>query len=110
MTSTSRTGGGVVGRVIVLIARLIRLVVAIAVVVIVVAIVLRVLKANPSNQIVIDFHKWGHDLVGPAHNLFSIHNPKVAIAVNWGIAAIVISVVGGLIARIIARIGIAAGA
>lgn len=87
------------------IARLIRLVTAIVVVVIVAAIVLRVLGANTTNDIV----KWVHDaakfLVGPFDNVFSISKPKVSIAVNWGLAALVYAIVGGFIASLFARAG-----
>jgi hypothetical protein len=71
--------------------------------IIVAAIVLRVLDANTSNAIVSHIHDAANWLVGPFHHLFSIKNPKVSIAVNWGLAALVYLVVGGLIARLIAR-------
>jgi hypothetical protein len=35
--------------------------------------------------------------------MFSFHSARVAIAVNWGIAAVVYLFVGGLIARLIGR-------
>jgi hypothetical protein len=85
------------------IARLVRLVVSMAVLLIVSAIVLRVLGANGTNTIVRDIHDAGRALVGPFHNVFSIRNPKVSIAVNWGLAAIVYLIVGGFVARLIAR-------
>ena len=84
-------------------ARLVRLLVGIAVALIVAAILLRVLGANASNTIVSDIHDAGHWLVGPLHNLFSIKNAKLSIAVNWGLAALIYLVVGGFIARLIAR-------
>jgi hypothetical protein len=85
------------------IARLVRLLVGIAVALIVAAILLRVLGANATNTIVRDIHDAGRWLVGPFNNLFSIKGPKLSIAVNWGIAALVYLVVGGFIARLIAR-------
>jgi hypothetical protein len=104
-------GGGAAGGLLLLIARLIRFIFGVAAAIIVVAIVLRLLNANPSNQIVHDFHTWGFHLAGPFRSLFSIHKQKLAMTVNWGIAAIVISLVGGLLARLVARIGLtAAGA
>ena len=54
-------------------------------------------KANPTNGIVSQVHDWARWLAGPFDGMFSFHNPHVAIAVNWGIAAVVYSVVGGLI-------------
>jgi hypothetical protein len=85
-------------------ARLVRLAVAVVVLVIVVGGVLFLLSANPSNAIVHDIHVAASTLVGPFKNLFSIGgHPKATLVVNWGIAAIVYLVVGGLIARLIAR-------
>jgi hypothetical protein len=37
--------------------------------------------------------------------MFSFHSAKVAVAVNWGIAALVYLVVGALIARLIDGLG-----
>jgi hypothetical protein len=85
-------------------ARLVRLVVGLVVLVIVVGGVLFLLSANPSNAIVRDIHDAASTLVGPFKNLFSINgHPKATLAVNWGLAAVVYLVVGGLIASLIAR-------
>jgi uncharacterized integral membrane protein len=35
--------------------------------------------------------------------MFSFHTAHVAIAVNWGIAAVVYALVGGLITRLLGR-------
>jgi hypothetical protein len=94
------------------IARIVRLLTGIAAAIVVAAILLRVLGANPSNTVVHDIHNVAQTLVGPFKNLFSIKNPKVSIAVNWGLAALVWLIVGGLIARLIARLaprGVAPG-
>lgn len=97
-------GAWAVGSVLLLISRLVRLVTWIVVIVIVAAILLRVLGANPANTIVRDVHDVARALVGPFKNLFTIKNPKVSIAVNWGIAALVYLIVGNLIASLIARL------
>src|SRR5437588_3925378 len=86
-----------------LLARVVRVVVGIVVALIVVAILLRVLGANPHNAIVSDVHDAGRALVGPFAGLFSIHDAKLATAVNWGLAAIVYLNVGGFIASLLAR-------
>jgi hypothetical protein len=86
----------------VMLARLVGLVVGLIAFVIVAAIVLRLLNANPANTIVSDLHDAGKTLVGPFDGLFSIKQPKLAMAVNWGIAAIVYLAVGGLVERLIA--------
>lgn len=85
------------------IGRLVRLAVTVVVAIIVAAIILRVLGANPSNAIVSHIHDAAKWLVGPFDNVFSISKPKLSIAVNWGLAAVVYLIVGGLIARLIAR-------
>jgi hypothetical protein len=86
-----------------LLGRVVRLVVTVVVVIIVAGILLVVLKANPANSIVSEVHGWARSLAGPFDGMFSFHNPRVAIAVNWGIAAVVYLFVGGLIARLIGR-------
>jgi hypothetical protein len=96
-------GAWAVGSVMVMIARVIRLITGIAAAIIVAAIVLRLLGANPSNTLVRDIHDVAQTLVGPFKNLFSINNAKLSIVVNWGLAALAWLIVGGLIARLIAR-------
>ncbi len=92
-----------IGSLLLALSRLVRLAVGVVVAIIVVAIVLRLLSANPGNSVVRDFHDAGRALVGPFRNVFSLHNPKAALAVNWGIAAVVYLIVGSFIARLIAR-------
>ena len=86
-----------------LLARVVHLVVTVVVLIIAAGILLVVLKANPANSIVSEIHGWARSLAGPFNSIFSFHNPRVAIAVNWGIAAVVYLFVGGLIARVIGR-------
>jgi hypothetical protein len=83
-------------------ARVVRVLVGVVVALIVAAILLRVLGANPHNAVVSDIHDAGRALVGPFDGLFSVKQAKLAMAVNWGLAAIVYLIVGGLIARLIA--------
>lgn len=85
------------------IARLVKVAVAIAVLIIVAGILLRVLDANTSNAIVSDIHDAAKWLTTPFHGMFSSSKPKVSLAVNWGVAAVVYLIVGSLIARLIAR-------
>ena len=84
-------------------ARIVRSLAGIIALIIVVAIVLFVLGANQSNGIVSAIHDAGAWLAGPFKNLFSIHNAKVAMAVNWGLAALVYLIVGHFIATLLAR-------
>ena len=86
-----------------LLARVVQLVVSIVVAIIVAGILLVVLKANPANSIVSEVHDWAHSLAGPFNGMFSFHSANTALAVNWGIAAVLYLFVGGLIARLIGR-------
>jgi hypothetical protein len=86
-----------------LLARAIRLVVGIVVAIIVVAIILRLVGANQSNQIVSAVHDTGSSLVGPFDNVFSVKGPKLNLALNWGLAALIYAVVGGFLAGFVAR-------
>ncbi|HET6867158.1 MAG TPA: hypothetical protein VFH80_14660 [Solirubrobacteraceae bacterium] len=84
-------------------ARLVRTLAGLIALVIIAAIVLFIVGANPSNGIVSAIHDAGAWLVGPFKNLFKIHNAKLAMAVNWGLAALVYLIVGHFIATLLAR-------
>jgi hypothetical protein len=84
-------------------ARFVRTVTGLIALLIVVAIVLFLVGANPTNVVIRDIHDAAAWFVGPFKNLFSIHNAKLAMAVNWGLAAAVYLVVGHLIASLLAR-------
>ena len=84
-------------------ARLVRTLAGLVALVIVGAILLFVLGANAGNDIVRAIHDAAAWLVGPFKNLFSIRNAKLAMAVNWGLAALVYLIIGHLIARLLAR-------
>jgi hypothetical protein len=83
-----------------LLVRVIQLVVSVVVLVIVAGILLVLLKANPANSIVSEVHSWARWLAGPFDGMFSFHSANDAIAVNWGIGAVVYLIVGVLIARL----------
>ena len=85
-------------------ARLVRTVAGLIALLIVVAIVLFLVGANPANAVVRDIHDAAAWFVGPFKNLFSIHSAKLAMVVNWGLAAVVYVVVGGFIASLLARL------
>jgi hypothetical protein len=88
-------------------ARLVRLIAWVLAAIIVAGILLIVLSANPSNSIVSTVHDAARSLVGPFDGMFKPHDHKLAIAINWGIAALVYVIVGSLIARLITMIGTA---
>jgi hypothetical protein len=93
----SRGSGAVMGT----LARVVRLIVGIIVLIIVAGIVLVLLKANPTNAIVSGVHDTARWFTGPFDGIFSFHNARVALAANWGLAAAVYMIVGGLIARLL---------
>jgi len=96
-------GVGALGQGADLLVRVVQLVLSIVVAIIVAGILLVVLKANAANSIVSEVHSWAHWLAGPFDGMFSFHSANDTIAVNWGIAAAVYLLVGGLIARLIGR-------
>ena len=85
------------------IARIVSLITAAVVGVLVVGILLVVLGANASNDIV----NWVLDaarfLAGPLDDVFKLDSHKTSVAVNWGLAALVYAVIGGLIVRVLRR-------
>jgi len=85
-----------------MLARIVQLAATIAVAIIVAGILLVVLKANPANSIVSEIHSWARWLARPFDGMFNFHNANTAVAVNWGIAAVVYLFVGVVIVRLLA--------
>jgi len=88
-------------------ARIVRLVAMIVAGIIVAGILLFVLGANQSNEIVSAVMDAGRWLVGPFDGLFSVDSAKWELAINWGIAAAVYSLLGNVIAGLLARAALA---
>ena len=88
-------------------ARVVRLATGVVVVVILVGILIHVLDANTSNAIVSVFDDAARWLTQPFHGIFDLDGAKAQLAVNWGLAALVYAIVGGLVARLLGRSGIA---
>ena len=88
-------------------ARIVRLVAMIVAGIIVAGILLFVLGANQSNDIVSAVMDAGRWLVGPFDGLFSLDSAKWELAINWGIAAAVYSLLGNVIAGLLARAALA---
>jgi uncharacterized membrane protein YfcA len=84
-------------------ARVVRLATGVVVVLIVIGILIHVLDANTSNAIVSFFDDVARWLTQPFHGIFDPDDPKARIAANWGLAAVVYAIVGGLLARLLAR-------
>jgi hypothetical protein len=88
-------------------ARMVRLVTSLVVGFIVVGIVLHLLDAHASNAVVGFVYDVAGWLVTPFKGVFSLSGAKLTLAVNWGLAAIVYGIAGGLVARLLAGAGIA---
>lgn len=86
-------------------ARIVRLVTALVVGFIVVGIALHLLSANGGNVVVSFVYDVAGWLVTPFKNVFSIHDAKGRVAANWGLAALVYAIVGGVISRLLAAAG-----
>jgi hypothetical protein len=85
------------------IARIISLITMVVVGLIVVGIVLILLEANQSNAIVDWLVGAAEFLAQPFENMFQPDGRKTEIAVNWGLAAVVYAIVGGVIVRLFRR-------
>jgi hypothetical protein len=86
-----------------LVARIIWLIAVLVALVIAAGIVLVVLKANPSNSVVSSVHDAAKFLVGPFDGIFKPGDHRLAIAINWGIAALVYLAVARVIVRLLGR-------
>ncbi len=85
------------------VARVVRLITSVIVGLIVVGIVLVLLEANRDNAIV-DWLVGAADFLSqPFHGIFTPDGRKAQVAVNWGLAAVLYAIVGGLIARMLRR-------
>src|ERR671918_350366 len=85
------------------IARIVSLVTSVVVGLIVIGIVLVLLEATRDTAVVdwlVGAAGW---LAEPFDNVFSMDSRKERIAVNYGLAAVVYALVGGLIARLLRR-------
>jgi hypothetical protein len=88
-------------------ARLVRLLTTAVVVVIVAGIVLHVLDANAGNALVSAVYDVAGWLVTPFKGIFSPDGEHMRIVVNWGLAALVYGIAGGVISSLLARAGLA---
>jgi hypothetical protein len=88
-----------------MLARLVKAVTAVVVGAILIGILLRVLEADRDNAIVGFFDDVARWLVDPFSGIFALDSRKLEIVVNWGLAAVVYALVGGLIATLLVRSG-----
>jgi hypothetical protein len=85
------------------VARIVSLITSVVVGLIVVAIILVLLEANRDNAIVDWLVGAGDWLSKPFHGVFEPDGRKAMVAVNWGLAAVIYAIAGGLIARTLRR-------
>ena len=85
------------------VARVVRLITTVIVGLVLVGILLVLLEANRDNAIVDWLVGAGDSLTQPFHGIFTPDGRKAQVAVNWGLAAAVYAIVGGLIARMFRR-------
>src|SRR5688500_5612204 len=97
----SDRGRGAGASVLVVIARLVMLVAGLIALLIGLGIAFVMLDANAHNTIVSHVHDWALAMVGPFKDMFNLNPPKVATAVNWGLALVVYLVVAWLIASLL---------
>ena len=86
-----------------LLARAIDIVVAVVAAIIALGVLLVVLEANRDNGLVnavLDAARW---LAGPFKDFFSLDDPKLMVAVNWGLALVVYVVVGRTLSGLLRR-------
>ena len=101
------TGAAPLAAVALTLGRLVRLAAGVVAAIITLGILFIVFDANSSNDIVSTVDDAARALVGPFDDMFSFDNAKTAVAVNWGIAALVYLIAGALIARLIEWVGTA---
>jgi hypothetical protein len=85
------------------IARVVSLVTSVVVGLLVLAILLVLFEANRDNTIVDALLDAGAWLAEPFDDVFTMDSRKERIAVNYGLAALVYAIAGGLIARMLRR-------
>jgi hypothetical protein len=85
------------------IARVVSLITTVVVGLVVLGIVLVLLEANRDNAIVDALRDAAAWLAEPFDNVFKLDGRKENVAVNYGLAALIYGLIGGLIARILRR-------
>ncbi|MFC9976194.1 hypothetical protein ACFVH6_35400 [Spirillospora sp. NPDC127200] len=101
-------GGGAAAarkRAVSLLAGLVSIVTTIVVLVLAVHIVFVVFEANASNDLVSRVGDWAGDLAWQFKDVFQPEDPKLAVAVNYGLAALVYLVIGRILVALIRRLG-----
>lgn len=91
-------------RVFSLLATIVRVVASVIAALIVIHAVFVLFEANPDNVLVDFTTTWRDTLGGFTKNLFTPSDPKIAEAINDGVAALIWVVVGSLVSKLIVRL------
>jgi hypothetical protein len=84
-----------------LVARIVWIVAGVVCAIIALAALFIVLDANASNSIVSHVEDWGRTLAGPFKNIFHLSSAKGTVALNYGIAIVVYSIIAAVIVRLL---------
>ena len=84
-------------------ARIVGLITTAVVGLIVIGLVLVLLEANRDNAIVDWLVGAGQFLAEPFDNVFQLDGRKARVGINWGLAAVLYAIAGGLIVRALRR-------
>lgn len=106
MSDTSRKGAQAalfLGRTLAWLGTFVRIIAATISFVLLLYVVFTVFEANPRNGIVTFVSDLAHPLSWGFRDLFTPDDPKVRVAVNYLIAAVIYIIVGTALGRIIAR-------
>ncbi|MCW2902474.1 MAG: putative rane protein [Streptosporangiaceae bacterium] len=87
------------------IASIVSILTTLVVAVLAVHILFTVFDANGSNAIVAGFRDWADRLAWQFKDVFAPHDPKAAVLVNYGLAAVVYLIVGRIVVGLIRRVG-----
>ncbi|WP_028938393.1 hypothetical protein [Pseudonocardia spinosispora] len=87
-----------------LLASAVKLVGSILALILVVYIIFVVGEANPANPWTGTISDWAHSLNFGLDNLFTPAEPKLAVTVNYGIAALIWIVLASIVAKILRRL------
>ena len=86
-----------------LLARVVMALASLVFLIILLAVLLLLLGANRNNVVERDVTGTARWLVGPFDGLFTVSSHTLSTAVNWGLAAFVYLIAGGLIAALLRR-------
>ncbi len=95
--TTARRGAG-------LLATVLNIIGIVIVVILVLHIVLTLLDANPANGLTTFIASWAAELNLGLGNLFTPANPKMAVTMNYAVAAIIWLAVTTIVVRLVRRI------